>query len=1091
MPDIKIPERKPRSSILYLIIIALIIAAVFFVINPTSGNGSTKIPLNVFVQQVQSGTVESVKIIKNKLDITLVDSTKETVYKDQNEDVYGMLEKAGVSKEKIAALNIEVVPTESSDFWLNLLISAIPFLLIIGFFVFMMRSAQSANNQALSFGKSKARLVEGEKQKTTFEDVAGAREAKEELMEIVDFLKMPGKYTSLGAKIPKGVLLIGPPGCGKCVTGDTMILTNKGPLKIKDVPKYFSVDSKNKVFGARVGSISPNPFSAVQSKATHWYDLKEAKILNIKTRLGYSISGTYEHPILAVSNDGDLVFKRLDQLKLGDFACTKYNNQLFGNQDSISKDTAYILGLFTGDGCATIKDRIAFSTKDREFLNFVKKYFKKQYNYKLRKASGKYDYEICRRDIVRYLREQGLLALYAKDKEIPDSILLSSKPIVVSFLQGLFDTDGYVEVKRGCVLFSSSSEKMVKQIGTILLNLGIVNHYYTRPIIKYNHLQYYIEISGDFLLNFEKEAGFRLKRKKEALKKCLSKTRNTNVNIVPNQHFNIKRIWQFLVQSGSKPSLKITSTFHKNILRYINQNRRPSVFALKKFVDICHRINPRVNELEEYKHLKLLANSQIFFSPVVAINKGRDRVYDFTVKNIHNFLANGFVSHNTLLARAVAGEANVPFFNISGSEFVEMFVGVGASRVRDLFKRAKRNAPCIVFIDEIDAVGRHRGAGMGGGHDEREQTLNQILTEMDGFEQGTNVIVMSATNRPDILDPALLRPGRFDRRITVDAPDIKEREEILQIYARNKPLDSNVELGKIAKTTPGFTGADLENLMNEAAILAARKNSKIVTMHEIEMATEKVIMGPERKSRILSKHEKSITAHHEVGHAVTAHALPNCDPVHKISIVSRGMALGVTWFMPEEDKHLYSKRKFESELTSLMGGYATEQMIFGDITTGASNDLERATNVARRMVTEYGMSDLGPITFGEPNKEIFLGRDFGHMRNYSEEIASKIDGEVKKIVEKAYETAKTIVAENKDLIKKIAKNLINKETITREEFLTYFGEHAHEARSKADAKKTHAHHAKKSAPHAHTPAAKKSPVKIKRHAVPPWRTQAL
>jgi len=607
MSNIKIPEGKPKGNLIYLIIIALIIAAVFFVINPMGGENPKKIPLNIFVQQVNSGSVEAVKVTKNKLDITLVDGTKEIAYKDQNEDVYGMLDKAGVPKEKIAGLSIEVIPTDSNDFWLNLLISAVPFLLIIGFFIFMMRSAQSANNQALSFGKSKARQAEGEKQKTTFKDVAGIKEAKQELVEIVDFLKTPDKYLALGAKIPKGVLLIGPPGCGK-----------------------------------------------------------------------------------------------------------------------------------------------------------------------------------------------------------------------------------------------------------------------------------------------------------------------------------------------------------------------------------------------------------------------------------------------TLLARAVAGEAGVPFFNISGSEFVEMFVGVGASRVRDLFKKAKRNAPCIIFIDEIDAVGRHRGAGLGGGHDEREQTLNQILTEMDGFEQDTNVIVMAATNRPDILDPALLRPGRFDRRITVDAPDIKEREEILKIYARNKPLDTSVDLSKIAKTTPGFTGADLENLMNEAAILAARENKKIITSRETEKAIEKVIMGPERKSRILSKEEKNITAHHEVGHAIVAHMLPNCDAVHKISIVSRGLALGVTWFMPEEDKHLYSRKKFEDELASMLGGYTAEQLIFGDITTGAANDLERATTIARRMVTEYGMSDLGPITFGEQNKEIFLGRDFGHIKNYSEEIASKIDEEVKKIVEKAYATAKNIIAEHKDLIKKIAKDLIAKETLSREEFLAYF-----------------------------------------------------
>ena len=604
----KMPESRGRGGIIYLLIIALVIAGIFFIVNPTSSSTKT-VPVSTFIQQVKDGVVGSVKVTKNKLDITLADNSKEVSYADSNENIYDMLDKAGVPKEKLTNVGIEVLPTESSDFWLNLLISAIPFLLIIGFFVFMMRSAQNSNNQAMSFGKSKARLAEGEKQKTTFKDVAGAKEAKQELFEIVDFLKNPLKYTALGAKIPKGVLLVGPPGCGK-----------------------------------------------------------------------------------------------------------------------------------------------------------------------------------------------------------------------------------------------------------------------------------------------------------------------------------------------------------------------------------------------------------------------------------------------TLLARAVAGEANVPFFNISGSEFVEMFVGVGASRVRDLFKKAKRNAPCIIFIDEIDAVGRHRGAGMGGGHDEREQTLNQILTEMDGFEQDTNVIVISATNRPDILDPALLRPGRFDRRVTVDAPDIKEREEILNIYAKNKPLDTSVDISRIAKTTPGFTGADLENLMNEGAILAARKNAKVITREEIEQAVEKVTMGPERKSRILSKEEKRIIAHHEVGHAIVAHLSSNCDPVHKISVISRGMALGVTWFMPEEDKHLYSKNKFQDEIASMLGGYSAEQIIFGDVTTGASNDLERATGIARKMVTEYGMSDLGPITYGEHDREIFLGRDFGHMKNYSEEIASKIDSEVRKFVEKGHETAKRILNENVELLKKIAKDLMEKETLNSDDFLAYFTE---------------------------------------------------
>lgn len=635
------PENRGRGGIIYLLIIALVIAGIFFIVNPTSSSVKT-VPLSTVVQQVKDGVVGSMKVTKNKLDITLADSSKEVAYKDTNENVYDMLEKAGVPKEKLTNLGIEVLPTESSDFWLNILISAVPFLLIIGFFVFMMRSAQNSNNQAMSFGKSKARLAEGEKQKTTFKDVAGAKEAKQELFEIVDFLKNPLKYTALGAKIPKGVLLVGPPGCGK-----------------------------------------------------------------------------------------------------------------------------------------------------------------------------------------------------------------------------------------------------------------------------------------------------------------------------------------------------------------------------------------------------------------------------------------------TLLARAVAGEANVPFFNISGSEFVEMFVGVGASRVRDLFKKAKRNAPCIIFIDEIDAVGRHRGAGMGGGHDEREQTLNQILTEMDGFEQDTNVIVISATNRPDILDPALLRPGRFDRRVTVDAPDIKEREEILNIYAKNKPLDTSVDISRIAKTTPGFTGADLENLMNEGAILAARKNAKVITREEIEQAVEKVTMGPERKSRILSKEEKKIIAHHEVGHAIVAHLSSNCDPVHKISVISRGMALGVTWFMPEEDKHLYSKNKFQDEIASMLGGYSAEQIIFGDVTTGASNDLERATGIARKMVTEYGMSDLGPITYGEHDREIFLGRDFGHMKNYSEEIASKIDSEVRKFVEKGHETAKKVLNENVELLKKIAKDLMEKETLNSEDFLAYFG------KSEKHAEKIEGD--KKAKPIAH-PTLKISNIKGKKHA---------
>lgn len=608
------PNQRPRNGFTYLVIAALIFSAIFMLLNPSQPEYK-EIDLGTFINQAEEGEVDEVTVSKNQLYITLIDGTKQVTTKEENAAVYNLLQ--DVPKPVLQRIKVNIEDQEVKNTIMNVLFSLIPFLLIVGFFMFMMRQAQSSNNQAMSFGKSQARLNNKEKNKTTFDDVAGSGEAKEELVEVVDFLKNPGKYSKIGAKIPKGVLLVGPPGTGK-----------------------------------------------------------------------------------------------------------------------------------------------------------------------------------------------------------------------------------------------------------------------------------------------------------------------------------------------------------------------------------------------------------------------------------------------TLLARAVAGEADVPFFNISGSEFVEMFVGVGASRVRDLFKKAKKNSPCIVFIDEIDAVGRQRGAGLGGGHDEREQTLNQILTEMDGFETGTNVIVMAATNRPDVLDPALLRPGRFDRRVTVDRPDIKDREAILKVHAKNKPLAKTVDLEKIARHTPGFAGADLENLMNEAAILAARKNKSTITQSFLEHSIEKVLMGPERKSRVLSKDETKITAYHEVGHALVGHLLPNCDPVHKISIISRGHALGVTWFLPEADKHLYSKSKFEDELCSLLGGYVAEETFFGETTTGPSNDLERASNMARKMVMEYGMTPMGPVIFGDKNHEVFLGRDFGHTKNYSEKIAAEIDKYIREFIDEAYKKTQKLIQDNKDLMKKISEELIVKETLTREEFLEFFGEKESKKKSK-------------------------------------------
>jgi cell division protease FtsH len=393
----------------------------------------------------------------------------------------------------------------------------------------------------------------------------------------------------------------------------------------------------------------------------------------------------------------------------------------------------------------------------------------------------------------------------------------------------------------------------------------------------------------------------------------------------------------------------------------------------------------------------------------------------------------------TLLAKAVSGEAGVPFFSISGSEFVEMFVGVGASRVRDLFDQAKRHSPCIIFVDEIDAVGRQRGAGLGGSHDEREQTLNQMLVEMDGFDTDTNVIIIAATNRPDILDPALMRPGRFDRRVTLDRPDVKGREAILKVHTKGKPLEPNADLATIARGTPGFAGADLENLVNEAAILSARRNKKAIGQSELEEAIERVVMGPERKSRLISDEEKRIIAYHEAGHAIVANAIAEADPVQKVTIVGRGQAGGVTWFRPDEDRLLMSRKKMFATLAMALGGRAAEELIFDDITSGASNDIEQVTRMARAMVTRLGMSpELGNMTYGQKEEMIFLGREISEQRDYSEAVAEQIDREVRKIVEDAYKTSKAVLKKYRKQLDLVAQKLLEVESLNREEFEKLF-----------------------------------------------------
>ena len=444
---------------------------------------------------------------------------------------------------------------------------------------------------------------------------------------------------------------------------------------------------------------------------------------------------------------------------------------------------------------------------------------------------------------------------------------------------------------------------------------------------------------------------------------------------------------------------------------------------------------------------------QVSFADVAGVEEAKEELLEVVefLKYPERFLALGAKipkgvllvgppgTGKTLMARAVAGEAGVPFFSISGSEFVEMFVGVGASRVRDLFDQAKRNAPCIVFVDEIDAVGRHRGAGLGGGHDEREQTLNQILVEMDGFETGTNVIVMAATNRPDILDPALLRPGRFDRRVILDNPDLKGRKEILGVHSKGKPLDEDVDLERVARQTVGFSGADLANLVNEAAILTARRMKKLIGISEFSESIDRVTAGPERRSRVITDHEKEVTAYHESGHALVAHVLPDADPVAKVTIIARGQTGGYTKTVPVEDRHLITRNQLEAKLAMAMGGRAAEELVFGDITTGATNDLEQATNIARTMVTRFGMSEkLGPRTFGKREELIFLGREISEQRDYSDSVAEQIDDEVHSLIHGAYQTAMRILKDHRPRLDHISNYLMENETIEEDQFPDIF-----------------------------------------------------
>jgi len=1043
-------EGRFRNIFVYLIIL---VAAVFLVFNFSSQSPKAEeMPISDVAAAARAGRIERITISGDY-------STLEVEFKDRREpilsrkgedaDILQVLRNLGVSEEQIAAITIEYQRPSGWASWVTLLGGLLPAIFFVGLFYFLLRQAQGTNSQALSFGKSRARMFTGDQPAVTFEDVAGVEEAKEELYEVVEFLKEPEKFISLGARIPKGVLLVGAPGTGKTlmakavsgeagvpffsisgsefvemfvgvgasVTGDTPILVKIGArtrlMPISElVDRYYEGDEEG--FVVPVSGVETLGFEELDSKfrgspkvffgRSAWKEV--SAVFRHRVReiceihyLGGVIRTTGDHSIFVRTRDG-IKPKAARDLRPGDVLVNlpfkvrgEYSAEIGtphytrGHQFPELEGTVM---LDVWDDDAEVLEKYAFALENRGVMS----------QREIAEIIG-----VSQATVGHWQSEVHAPRALSRDyveKELPERVPLTPE---LMELFGYYTAEG--RYGRGLEFV-----------------FGVHEADLHRDCIELMRQTFGVEPSLDYTATNTLRIKYPAPLGRFFARHCGNGSKNKRVPEIlwdlPRDYFEAFLKGYFLGDgySTSEGKLSMSSVSHRLITELV---WLCAMYGIKAGVGRC--------ELEGGRVIK---NKPLPDGEAWRLIIGKT-ANPFTEERMADMGKKPYVS------KAVVKPYDGYVYDLCGCENEAFFGGekpilLHNSRVRDLFDQAKRHSPCIVFVDEIDAVGRHRGAGLGGSHDEREQTLNQILVEMDGFDTDTNIIILAATNRPDILDPALLRPGRFDRRVVLDIPDINGRKAIMDVHVRGKPLANDVELQVLARQTPGFVGADIESMVNEAAILAARANKKVIGREEFQEAIERVIAGPERKSRIISDEEKKIIAYHEAGHAVVMNKLPHCDPVHKVSIVSRGMALGYTMPLPEEDRYLRHRAKFKDELAGLLGGRAAEELMFDDVTTGAASDLEQATKLARKMVCEYGMSEnLGPMTFGQKQELVFLGREIAEQRDYSEVVAHEIDREVRRFIDEAYGRAKEILTTYREKLQALAQRLIEEETLEEAE----------------------------------------------------------